>query len=209
MLPPLGASPQTRAAPTGAGLVRSSRCMRTPPRAGMLACTSPTSARLVWSRPMTVAVMIAALVGAVFGFGADRLSSRWPEHEDEMVRGLDWRTVAVVVGGAVAFGLLAWRWTEPARPGRAGHLRGRAHRAAGHRPRPEAAARPHHLPLDGLRPGPHGAGPQSRCSQARHRCCSRMATWAPSSRRSRLRPCWRSPTASSVAPWAWVTSSWP
>lgn len=62
---------------------------------------------------MTVAVMIAALVGAVFGFGADRLSSRWPEHEDEMVRGLDWRSVVVVVGGAVAFGLLAWRWTEP------------------------------------------------------------------------------------------------
>lgn len=62
---------------------------------------------------MTVAVMMAAIVGAVFGFGADRLSSRWPEHEDEMVRGLDWRSVVVVVGGAVAFGLLAWRWTEP------------------------------------------------------------------------------------------------
>jgi len=62
---------------------------------------------------MTTAVVVAALVGAVFGFGADRLSSRWPEHEDETVRGLDWRSVAVVVGGAVAFGLLAWRWTEP------------------------------------------------------------------------------------------------
>lgn len=62
---------------------------------------------------MTVAVMMALIVGAVFGFGADRLSSRWPEHEDEMVRGLDWRSVVVVVGGAVAFGLLAWRWTEP------------------------------------------------------------------------------------------------
>lgn len=62
---------------------------------------------------MTAAVVVAVIVGAVFGFGADRLSSRWPEHEDETVRGFDWRSVAVVVGGAVAFGLLAWRWTDP------------------------------------------------------------------------------------------------
>lgn len=63
---------------------------------------------------MTVTVLIAALLGGIFGFGADRLASRWPAHETEVVRGLDWRTPAVVLGGAVAFGLLAWRWTEPA-----------------------------------------------------------------------------------------------
>jgi leader peptidase (prepilin peptidase)/N-methyltransferase len=62
---------------------------------------------------MTVTVLIAALLGGIFGFGADRLASRWPAHETEVVRGLDWRTPAVVLGGAVAFGLLAWRWTEP------------------------------------------------------------------------------------------------
>ena len=62
---------------------------------------------------MTVAVVAAALIGAVFGFGADRLSARWPEHEGETLRSLDWRTITVVLGGAAAFGALAWRWTEP------------------------------------------------------------------------------------------------
>jgi len=62
---------------------------------------------------MTTAVVVAALIGAVFGFAADRLSARWPVHEDEAVRGLDWRTIAVVLGGAVAFALLAGRWTDP------------------------------------------------------------------------------------------------
>lgn len=62
---------------------------------------------------MTIVVVVAAIIGAVFGLGADRLSSRWPVHEDEHVRGLDWRTGAVVLGGAVAFAALAWRWTDP------------------------------------------------------------------------------------------------
>ena len=43
---------------------------------------------------MTLAVVAAAVIGAVFGFGADRLAARWPVHEDGHVRGLDWRTVA-------------------------------------------------------------------------------------------------------------------
>jgi leader peptidase (prepilin peptidase)/N-methyltransferase len=53
-------------------------------------------------------------VGAVFGFLADRLSARWPEHEpDVQPRGLDWRTVVVTAsGGAVAAGLVQ-RWDEP------------------------------------------------------------------------------------------------
>jgi leader peptidase (prepilin peptidase)/N-methyltransferase len=62
---------------------------------------------------MTAEVIVAALLGGVFGFGADRLSARWPVHEDGSVRVLDWRTAAVVLGGAAAFGLLANRWTEP------------------------------------------------------------------------------------------------
>jgi leader peptidase (prepilin peptidase) / N-methyltransferase len=61
---------------------------------------------------VTVPVVIAAIIGALFGFGADRLSSRWPVHEEETVRGLDWRTAVVVAGGAAAFGLLARTWTD-------------------------------------------------------------------------------------------------
>jgi leader peptidase (prepilin peptidase)/N-methyltransferase len=63
---------------------------------------------------MTLAVVVAALVGAIFGFGADRLSARWPEHEYETRRGFDWRTTVVSAGGAAAFAALVWRWTDPA-----------------------------------------------------------------------------------------------
>ena len=62
---------------------------------------------------MTEAILVAALLGGVFGFVADRLSACWPVHEDGSVRSLDWRTVAVVLGGGAAFGLLAARWTDP------------------------------------------------------------------------------------------------
>jgi leader peptidase (prepilin peptidase) / N-methyltransferase len=62
---------------------------------------------------MSIGVLLAALVGAVFGFAADRLSSRWPAHLDAAVRGLDWRTLSVTAGGSAAFGALAWRWSDP------------------------------------------------------------------------------------------------
>ena len=50
--------------------------------------------------------------GAVFGFAADRLSTRWPEHDEEHPpgRSIDWRTLAVVLVGASAFGLLTIRF---------------------------------------------------------------------------------------------------
>lgn len=60
--------------------------------------------------PLAIAFAVA---GALFGFFADRLASRWPAHEDGSVRGVDWRTAAVVVTGALAFGTLAIRWREP------------------------------------------------------------------------------------------------
>ena len=63
---------------------------------------------------MTAIVVIAALLGGVFGLGADRLSARWPVHDDGAVRGRDWRTVVVILGGSAAFGLLAARWSDPA-----------------------------------------------------------------------------------------------
>jgi leader peptidase (prepilin peptidase)/N-methyltransferase len=62
---------------------------------------------------MTPELVIAAILGGVFGFGADRLSVRWPSHEDGVIRGMDWRTAAVVLGGAAAFGALTTRWSEP------------------------------------------------------------------------------------------------
>ncbi len=53
----------------------------------------------------------AAIAGAVLGFGADRLSVRWPAHEEGyQPRGLDWRTFVVVGTGAGVFGGLVARW---------------------------------------------------------------------------------------------------
>jgi leader peptidase (prepilin peptidase)/N-methyltransferase len=49
----------------------------------------------------------------VFGFAADRLSARWPLHEDGRVRRLDWRTLLVSLASAASFALLAARWSEP------------------------------------------------------------------------------------------------
>ncbi|HUQ44452.1 MAG TPA: A24 family peptidase [Candidatus Limnocylindria bacterium] len=48
-------------------------------------------------------VIVAGLIGALFGYGADRLAARWPAHEDGSIRRHDWRTVVVGVAGAVAF----------------------------------------------------------------------------------------------------------
>jgi len=50
----------------------------------------------------------AAVVGALYGLAVDRLSVRWPDHEEDCRRrGLDWRTAAVVfTGAAVAAGLV-------------------------------------------------------------------------------------------------------
>lgn len=60
---------------------------------------------------LTVAVAVLVVAGAVLGFAADRLSVRWPAHEaGYRPRGLDWRTVVLIVTGAVVFGGLAARW---------------------------------------------------------------------------------------------------
>ncbi len=49
-----------------------------------------------------------AVGGGILGFAADRLATRWPEHDEEHPpgRAIDWRTLACVVIGALAFGLL-------------------------------------------------------------------------------------------------------
>jgi len=53
-----------------------------------------------------------AIGGAIFGFAADRLAVRWPEHDDEHPAGraIGWRTVATIAMGAFAFGLLGSRF---------------------------------------------------------------------------------------------------
>jgi leader peptidase (prepilin peptidase) / N-methyltransferase len=58
--------------------------------------------------------IVAALAGAAFGFAADRLSVRWPEHEEDYrTRGLDWRTVVVTLTGAGMAAALFVRWQDP------------------------------------------------------------------------------------------------
>ncbi len=59
-----------------------------------------------------LAVLLAAL-GGVWGFVADRISARWPEHEDGSVRSIDWRTPVVVVTGVLVLGALTIRFPEP------------------------------------------------------------------------------------------------
>ena len=53
------------------------------------------------------------LGGAVFGFLADRLAARWPEHEDGATRPVDWRTALVVVLAGAAFVALPGRFAVP------------------------------------------------------------------------------------------------
>jgi len=53
-----------------------------------------------------------SLAGGVLGYAADRLSTRWPAHDEEHAPGrpADWRTVVCVVVGALAFGGLLLRF---------------------------------------------------------------------------------------------------
>lgn len=67
---------------------------------------------------MTISLFVGAmaLIGAVLGFAADRLSVRWPAHEPHYrPRGLDWRTAVLVIVGAIFFGGLASRWEDDLR----------------------------------------------------------------------------------------------
>src|SRR6476646_8110619 len=54
--------------------------------------------------------------GFALGIAADRLATRWPEHDEEHPPGrrVDWRTGVSAVVGALAFGLLPLRFgTDP------------------------------------------------------------------------------------------------
>jgi leader peptidase (prepilin peptidase)/N-methyltransferase len=57
-------------------------------------------------------VALLGVGGFVLGLGADRLATRWPEHDEENPAGraVDWRTALVALVGAVALGLLPLRF---------------------------------------------------------------------------------------------------
>jgi leader peptidase (prepilin peptidase)/N-methyltransferase len=59
-----------------------------------------------------------AIAGGVLGLAADRLATRWPEHDDENPPGrrIDWRTAVAGVAGAVSFGWLPLRFPPDADP---------------------------------------------------------------------------------------------
>jgi leader peptidase (prepilin peptidase) / N-methyltransferase len=54
-----------------------------------------------------------AVTGALLGVFADRLAARWPAHEGGVVRARGWRTWVLIATGALAFGALALRWSDP------------------------------------------------------------------------------------------------
>lgn len=55
---------------------------------------------------------LAAVLGFVWGLGADRIAARWPAHEDGSIRPVDWRTGVVAVVGAIGGALLVDRFAS-------------------------------------------------------------------------------------------------
>lgn len=62
--------------------------------------------------PLSIALGIG---GALWGLAADRIATRWPEHDEEHPPGrpIDWRTAAVAVIGGIALGALGERFAAP------------------------------------------------------------------------------------------------
>lgn len=62
--------------------------------------------------PQLLLAVALGAAGAVLGYVADRLATRWPEHDEEHPpgRAVDWRTVVVIVVGAAALALLPGRF---------------------------------------------------------------------------------------------------
>ncbi|HEX3265621.1 MAG TPA: hypothetical protein VHR16_08120, partial [Candidatus Limnocylindrales bacterium] len=59
-----------------------------------------------------VLAILFGLVGLVWGFVADRISARWPAHEDGSVRAIDWRTPVVMAIGALFLYALPGRYSD-------------------------------------------------------------------------------------------------
>ena len=58
--------------------------------------------------------VVLALAGLALGVAADRLATRWPEHDEEHSpgRAIDWRTGLTGLVGAAAFGALPFRLSD-------------------------------------------------------------------------------------------------
>jgi leader peptidase (prepilin peptidase)/N-methyltransferase len=59
-------------------------------------------------------ILAFGVLGAVWGIASDRLAARWPAHEDGSVRRVDWRTLVVIVFGAVALAAVPNRFSDTA-----------------------------------------------------------------------------------------------
>jgi len=61
---------------------------------------------------VTPLAVVLAIAGLVLGFAADRLATRWPEHDEEFLAGrrIGWRTAVCALFGAFAFAVLANRF---------------------------------------------------------------------------------------------------
>jgi leader peptidase (prepilin peptidase)/N-methyltransferase len=60
----------------------------------------------------TPLILVLAVAGGMWGFFADRIAARWPAHADGSVRKIDWRTVIVVLFGAVALAIVPARFDD-------------------------------------------------------------------------------------------------
>ena len=56
---------------------------------------------------------IFGAAGLIWGVASDRISARWPAHEDGSVRRVDWRSVVVVAFGAIALAVVPIRFGDP------------------------------------------------------------------------------------------------
>lgn len=65
---------------------------------------SPTSDQIL--------AVAAGLLGLIWGILSDRISSRWPAHEDHSVRKVDWRTPVVAVIGAAVLAAVPLRFED-------------------------------------------------------------------------------------------------
>ncbi len=52
------------------------------------------------------------LGGLVWGIAADRISARWPAHEDGLVRGIDWRSVVVAIVATAMLAMVPIRFED-------------------------------------------------------------------------------------------------
>ena len=59
-------------------------------------------------------ILVFGVLGAVWGIVSDRLAARWRAREDGSVRRVDWRTLVVIVFGAVALAAVPDRFSDTA-----------------------------------------------------------------------------------------------